>query len=37
MNDLLTLQNIEKSFPGVRAVKDVTLGIAHGEIGRAHV
>jgi len=32
MHDLVTLQHVEKSFPGVRAVKDVTLGVAHGEV-----
>ncbi len=30
--NLLSLENVGKGFPGVRAVQDVTLGIAPGEV-----
>jgi ABC-type sugar transport system ATPase subunit len=30
--NLLSLEKIGKGFPGVRAVQDVTLGVAHGEV-----
>ncbi len=32
MDRLLTLQHIDKSFPGVHAVRDVTLDVAPGEV-----
>ncbi len=32
MQDLLLMQSIEKSFPGVKALKDVTLAIRPGEV-----
>ena len=32
MAELLSLENVRKAFPGILAVKDVSLGIAPGEI-----
>ena len=34
---LLKAERIDKRFPGVHALKDVSLELLKGEIGRAHV